>query len=142
MQRTFRLASAFAVALLAFSSLSDLHLGPVLLSGGGGTVAGAGFRASITIGQPLASAPTYSSGGDLKIATGFWAAAKQCPADLNADGFVDDTDFVLFASAYDLLLCSDPAMMPGCPADLNGDTLVEDSDFVAFAEAYNELICP
>jgi hypothetical protein len=28
-----------------------------------------------------------------------------CPADLNADTIVDDADFVLFASAYDALLC-------------------------------------
>jgi len=142
MQRTLRTASAFAVALFATSALPDLTLGPVVLSGGGGTIAGAGFRASITIGQTLASAPVYSTGGDLKLATGFWAAAKQCPADLNTDGFVDDSDFVLFAAAYDLLLCSDSAMPAGCSADLNGDTLVEDSDFVSFAEAYNELICP
>jgi hypothetical protein len=28
-----------------------------------------------------------------------------CPADLNNDGFVDDTDFVLFATAYETLIC-------------------------------------
>jgi hypothetical protein len=28
-----------------------------------------------------------------------------CPADLNADGFVDDVDFQIFAAAYDALLC-------------------------------------
>ena len=28
-----------------------------------------------------------------------------CPADLNGDGFVDDSDFVLFAGAYNNLLC-------------------------------------
>jgi hypothetical protein len=28
-----------------------------------------------------------------------------CRADLNSDGFVDDLDFVLFAAAYDALLC-------------------------------------
>jgi hypothetical protein len=28
-----------------------------------------------------------------------------CPADLNADGVVDDIDFTLFAPAYDALLC-------------------------------------
>lgn len=142
MQRTSRIASVLAIALLAANATAGFTLGPVVLSAGGGTLSGAGLLASITIGQTLASAPVYSTGGDWKIATGFWAAAKQCPADLNADGFVDDTDFVLFAAAYDLLLCSDPAMPAGCPADLNGDTLVEDSDFVVFANAYNELICP
>jgi hypothetical protein len=28
-----------------------------------------------------------------------------CPADLNADLIVDDSGFVLFASAYDALVC-------------------------------------
>jgi len=65
-----------------------------------------------------------------------------CPADFNDDTFVDDADFVLFAEAYNILDCADPAMAPSCPADLNGDGFVEDADFVLFAAAYNELICP
>jgi hypothetical protein len=28
-----------------------------------------------------------------------------CPADMNADAFVDDPDFVLFADSYNALLC-------------------------------------
>ena len=65
-----------------------------------------------------------------------------CPADLNSDDFVDDSDFVLFANAYNVLVCDDPAMPVGCPADLNGDGFVDDTDFVAFADAYNALLCP
>ena len=68
--------------------------------------------------------------------------AAPCPADLNNDGFVDDSDFVIFASTYNILDCSDPSMPAGCPGDLNGDTFVDDADFVIFASAYNELICP
>jgi hypothetical protein len=49
---------------------------------------------------------------------------------------------VLFANAYNLLVCEDPAMPAGCPADLTADAFVDDSDFVLFAEAYNQLICP
>ncbi len=60
-----------------------------------------------------------------------------CPADLNGDGVVDDSDFVIFAVAYDQLLCGTP-----CPADLNNDTVVDDSDFVIFAVAYDALLCP
>lgn len=66
---------------------------------------------------------------------------SSCPGDLNNDGFVDDSDFVQFSGAYDILDCADPAMAPGCPADFNGDGFVDDSDFVVFAEAYNELLC-
>lgn len=65
-----------------------------------------------------------------------------CPGDLNNDGFVDDTDFVLFASAYDLLDCSDPSMPVGCPADLNDDGFVDDTDFVLFSTAYDAFLCP
>ncbi|MFO0859926.1 MAG: hypothetical protein U0570_05165 [Phycisphaerales bacterium] len=65
-----------------------------------------------------------------------------CAADLNTDGLVEDTDFVLFATAYDTFDCFDPAMPVNCPANLNGDLVVDDADFVAFALAYNELLCP
>lgn len=78
--------------------------------------------------------------GTAVITTG--DAASTCPGDLNDDGFVDDSDFVIFASAYNILDCADPTMPAGCPADLNDDTFVDDTDFVIFAAAYNELICP
>ncbi|MFO0861109.1 MAG: hypothetical protein U0570_11165 [Phycisphaerales bacterium] len=65
-----------------------------------------------------------------------------CVGDLNADGFVDDSDFVLFVVGYDILDCADPAMPADCPADLNRDGFVDDSDFVLFVAAYNELLCP
>ncbi|MGH7242419.1 MAG: dockerin type I domain-containing protein [Phycisphaerales bacterium] len=65
-----------------------------------------------------------------------------CVGDLNNDGLVDDSDFVIFVGAYNLLDCADPSMAPGCPADLNRDGFVDDSDFVLFVGAYNELICP
>ncbi|MBX3387975.1 MAG: endonuclease [Phycisphaeraceae bacterium] len=65
-----------------------------------------------------------------------------CPGDINSDGFVDDTDFVQFAAAYDLFDCAEPSMPAGCPADLTGDGYVEDSDFVQFAAAYDSFICP
>ncbi len=65
-----------------------------------------------------------------------------CKSDLTADGYVDDSDFVAFAGAYDILDCTDPNMPAGCPADVNGDGFVEDSDFVLFASAYDLLECP
>ncbi|MBS0189881.1 MAG: hypothetical protein U0573_13125 [Phycisphaerales bacterium] len=65
-----------------------------------------------------------------------------CAADLNHDGIVDDSDFVLFADAYNLLDCQDPAMASYCAADLNRDGVVDDADFVMFADAYNALLCP
>lgn len=129
-------ASVLGSIALVHTAVAGFTLGPVVVASGGG------FTASITIGQTSASAPQYATGGGFKVATGFWAAAKRCPADFNSDGFVDDSDFVIFANSYNVLLCSDPAMPLGCPADLNSDTLVDDTDFVAFADAYNQLICP
>lgn len=65
-----------------------------------------------------------------------------CPADLNFDNQVDDSDFVLFAMAYDMLDCLAPAMPVGCAADLDSDGFVSDPDFVLFAHAYDALVCP
>ncbi|MGH7245107.1 MAG: LamG-like jellyroll fold domain-containing protein [Phycisphaerales bacterium] len=64
-----------------------------------------------------------------------------CPADLNHDGIVEDTDFSMFVKAYNILDCADPAMPANCPADLNHDGVVEDSDFTLFVTAYNQLLC-
>ncbi len=72
----------------------------------------------------------------------FLLVPGNCPGDLNGDSQVDDSDFVIFAAAYDLLVCSDPAMPAGCPADLNFDGTVDDADFVLFVTAYNALVCP
>ncbi|MBN8597768.1 MAG: matrixin family metalloprotease [Planctomycetes bacterium] len=66
----------------------------------------------------------------------------KCSGDLNNDGQVNDADFVIFVTAYNMLLCSDPSMPSGCPADLNRDTFVDDSDFSIFVGAYDNLICP
>lgn len=73
-----------------------------------------------------------------------WVFAERapCTGDLNSDGYVDDSDFVLFLNGYDTLDCSDPAMPANCPADLNSDGFVDDADFVIFAAAYNTLVCP
>mgnify|MGYP001231060062 FL=1 len=57
-----------------------------------------------------------------------------CVGDFNSDGFVDDSDFVLFADAYNALTNE--------AGDLNGDTLTDDTDFVQFAAAYDLLVCP
>lgn len=66
--------------------------------------------------------------GALTLVTGL------CRADLNRDNIVDDSDFVLFASAYEVLTSNS--------ADLTGDAMTDDYDFVIFAEAYDRLACP
>lgn len=74
--------------------------------------------------------------------TNWGLAVTPCPGDLNGDGFVDDSDFVFFVAAYNILDCADPAMPVGCPADLNGDGVVDDADFVVFVAGYDRLVCP
>ncbi len=78
----------------------------------------------------------------MEVEIGDGAPASSCPADLNHDSVVDDADFVVFAAAYNILDCADPAMPAGCPADLNADQVVDDADFVIFVAAYNALLCP
>ena len=80
---------------------------------------------------------------DVPLITTTACFAERCVGDLNGDGFVDDEDFVIFAFAYDTLLCPTfPALYSCCPADLNGDGFVDDADFVQFAAAYDALLCP
>ncbi|MBY0111219.1 MAG: hypothetical protein K2Y21_00250 [Phycisphaerales bacterium] len=85
---------------------------------------------------------TLINNGTIDFPANVIPLAPPCPGDLNGDTLVDDADFVIFATAYNILDCADPAMAPGCPADLNADLFVDDADFVLFANAYNELLCP
>ena len=84
----------------------------------------------------------FTPGAAPQIDLGAFEFTPPCPADLTNDGFIDDADFVVFAAAYNLLLCSDPAIPAACTADLNHDGFVDDADFVIFAAAYNDLLCP
>lgn len=64
----------------------------------------------------------------------------ECAADLDRDGFVNDSDFTLFVMAYNDFLC--PASPLACAADLNADNFVDDADFTLFVAQYDALICP
>ncbi|MBY0112007.1 MAG: hypothetical protein K2Y21_04240 [Phycisphaerales bacterium] len=94
-------------------------------------------------GFPQAYGITFDAAGNLYVAayqTGE-VFRSGCPADLNSDGLIDDADFSIFAVAYDILDCADPAMPALYPADLNRDALVDDADFGIFVVAYNDVIC-
>ncbi|MBL8761315.1 MAG: hypothetical protein JNL50_08445, partial [Phycisphaerae bacterium] len=56
-----------------------------------------------------------------------WTSLSTCPADVNADGFVNGDDYDAFAEAFDL---ADPG------ADFNGDGFVNGDDSDAFAEHF------
>lgn len=67
--------------------------------------------------------------------SGIWSFRIQGQADLNTDGFVDDSDFVIFAAAYEELIST--------VGDFNNDGFTDDADFVIFAAAYEALLaCP
>ena len=101
----------------------------------------AGDGAFLSVAHPLDLAGNARvTGGAPDL--GAYERGAACAGDLNSDGLVEDSDFVIFAAAYDLLDCQDPSMPAGCPADLNADGMVYDSDFVLFAAAYDQLVCP
>jgi len=89
-----------------------------------------------TIAATVTDTETYD------VFTAIIRLREPCPGDVNNDGMVDDSDFVGFAAAYDVLDCADPTMPGYCSADLNKDAFVDDADFVAFAQAYDQLLCP
>ena len=74
-----------------------------------------------------------------KHAADYFAGRIRCRGDLNSDNHVDDTDFSIFAVAYDELL-SPAGTYTG--ADLTGDALCDDTDFQHFVQFYNMLVCP
>jgi hypothetical protein len=65
-----------------------------------------------------------------------------CPGDFNNDNMTDDADFVIFADAYNALLCPGGTVITSCPWDINGDGEVSDADFALFTDGYNALLCP
>lgn len=56
-----------------------------------------------------------------------------CPADINFDGAVDDSDFLIFVAAYDEFLNTD--------GDFNVDGATDDADFGVFVVGYDRLVC-
>ena len=100
------------------------------------------FRRRVDLGFKPASGVENASSWQVRTdgttmianALDFAAFMKPCPGDLNGDGLVDDTDFVLFAGFYNELI--DPR------GDLTGDNNTDDADFVKFAASYNALLCP
>lgn len=112
--------------------LADAYTGPSAVAAG---------RWTIGMGPDATVHTNFSQKGAL-VARFAFIPKGECPGDLNNDGIVEDSDFVLFADAYNRLDCADPSNAMGCPADLNRDRYVDDTDFVIFAQAYDRLLCP
>jgi len=108
---------------------------------GSGTAMGLAFYNSASPVNHQSAAPTSSQPVHINAVIHV-GVEDPCPSDLNVDDYVDDSDFVVFAAAYEMFACADPAMPAGCPSDLNSDGFVDDLDFQAFVTAYDALICP
>ncbi|MBL8874894.1 MAG: hypothetical protein JNM86_03760 [Phycisphaerae bacterium] len=104
------------------------------------------FGADSYLGMPLSDAPFSGNMANNIIKGVFMVRAtgvpNTCPADLNWDGVVDDSDFVAFAGSYTVFDCAGTEMPFGCPSDFNADGFVDDGDFVVLASAYDALACP
>ena len=123
------------------------HIGYTLLAPASDGVYALEFELWAPGGSPATSKPywfVFNQNSDDATVQNVVAYLKQnvvnetCAADLNADGVVDDIDFVYFVAGYNELVCAPP----GCPYDFNGDGGVEDADFVVFAQQYDVLLCP
>ncbi|MBX3388067.1 MAG: hypothetical protein KF691_01285 [Phycisphaeraceae bacterium] len=95
------------------------------------------FRGQLFVGGVFDRAGTESAFGFFAL-----SACSLCPADLNNDAIVDDSDFCDFARDYDLMDCTEAAMTAGCPADFNHDDFVDDADFTSFVIEYAAFLCP
>jgi hypothetical protein len=113
-------------------------------TGSGSTISGSSTSTMSIANLSTADSGDYQAltGNDCGNASTGLFTLSVCVGDLSCDGVVNDSDFVPFVAAYNLLDCADPAMPSGCPSDLNNDGIVDDADFVLFVAAYNELICP
>ena len=141
-------AQAVATGLefsIAFSELGWDGTSPLKIAGFINTDGGRGGISSNILGDAVSGTPFTNSrtvnfetlaGKQYVLLNG--SVTNPCPADFNGDTFVDDTDFVIFAQAYDQFTV--PPANAAC--DLNGDTFVDDTDFVLFAQAYDNFVCP
>ncbi|HEX8876357.1 MAG TPA: S8 family serine peptidase [Phycisphaerales bacterium] len=74
-----------------------------------------------------------------QAAADYFAGRIRCRGDLTLDQQVDDSDFSLFAIAYDELLSPAGTYTGG---DLTGDGVCDDLDFQQFVQYYDTLLCP
>ena len=117
-------------SLFVSPNVAAFRARPVSPTGGEGRFVQGNYRGHLA--SPPAALELRTADGTLI------AAVAGCPADFTLDGFVDDTDFVIFAQAYDQFTV--PPANPDC--DLNADDFVDDTDFVIFAQAYDLFACP
>ncbi|PHQ78076.1 MAG: hypothetical protein COB69_10765 [Phycisphaera sp.] len=121
---------ALAVACLATTANAQPYeITSHTIDGGGGTIAGATYELSGTIGQ--ADVGTPLAGATYELTGGFWTAAapSRLCADQNEDGFVTPTDFTAWIANFNT---------NDLRADTNQDGTVSPTDFTAWIAAFNQ----
>lgn len=133
---------------LLFDGSLEIGSAP-LLAGGSRTcnqiIAAAGAKRVVLVNGGTVTDLMETSGGFSQTAQMPWPdvfliealGGIDCPADLNGDGLVEDTDFVIFVASYNELVVPPASRF----ADLDENGLVNDDDFVLFVAAYNQLLC-
>ncbi|MBS0188577.1 MAG: hypothetical protein JSS51_10945 [Planctomycetes bacterium] len=140
-----RIGNAMVDAIAAKTGASYEYGGPDILYLASGTAPDWFFGTTGAIGLTIELRDTGLNGfilptsqiipsGNDGLAAAIAMVSGLCRADLNRDNFVDDADFVQFASAYDVFLTNS--------ADFSGDGVTDDTDFVYFADGYNQFACP
>ncbi len=90
------------------------------------------------IGFPSTSTGTITTAQSRGLVNLQLGVSFACRADFNNDRLVDDSDFIVFARAYDEMTYAESFRRE----DMNDDRFVADYDFVQFAAAYDALACP
>ncbi len=137
-QKTKALALGAGLLVTMLTLAQDYEVPWHTIDGGGAMWSAGGDLVLFgTIGQPDAG-PVTMTGGDFRLAGGFWAAPQSGSqfevGDLNCDGWINNGDIDPFTLAL-----TDPAAyaltFPDCDpnlADINGDGWTNNGDIDAF----------
>ena len=129
------------LALPAHAAMSSANyrITTTVMSGGGGTMGSSSYALTGTLGQPSPLIdpldPPFST--SYEMLTGFWytiggAGISNCPADLNADGSVDEDDLEMLADRFGQTLVS---------VDTDGDWDMDGSDLYEMVFDWNRTDC-
>lgn len=139
-----RIGQAMIAAIKAKTNITYKYGGPEILYLASGTAPDWSFGTTGSISFTIemrSSSGGFAPSSTTIIPTGMDGLVaitamiqSLCPADLNRDNSVDDTDFQLFVLAYDQMTTN--------AADFTGDGMTDDSDFGIFASAYDKFTCP
>ena len=113
--------SCCAMVLCEAQTLSES-----VLATSGGTATTSNLHLSWTFGEAVINS---FSNENVVLTCGFQQGERYCVGDLNFDGFVSNSDLLLFLSNYGCTLM--------CVADFDNDGIVGSSDLMSFLIVYD-----